>query len=45
MDSIGCTDALNLDGGGSTCLFVNGQVANNPSDPNVRPVSSAILIA
>jgi exopolysaccharide biosynthesis protein len=25
-------DALNLDGGGSSCLLVNGIVANIPSD-------------
>jgi exopolysaccharide biosynthesis protein len=32
MNSIGCVDAINLDGGGSTCLLINGKVANNPSD-------------
>jgi hypothetical protein len=39
------TDALNLDGGGSTTMVVNGQVVNKPSDAGgARPVSDAILV-
>ena len=39
------TDALNLDGGGSTTMVVNGQIANKPSDAGgARPVSDAILV-
>lgn len=32
MRSLGATDALNLDGGGSTTFVVRGQVVNRPSD-------------
>lgn len=30
MKSVDCSNAMNLDGGGSTVLYVNGKVANNP---------------
>ena len=37
--------ALNLDGGGSTTMYLEGRVINRPSDPlGERPVSSAILV-
>jgi hypothetical protein len=39
------TDALNLDGGGSTTMVVRGTVVNSPSDPTgPRPVSDALLV-
>ena len=42
---LGATDALNLDGGGSTTMVVKGSVINRPSDPGgERAVSSSILI-
>lgn len=31
MKELGCTDALNLDGGGSTILLGRGQILNSPS--------------
>ena len=38
-------DALNLDGGGSTTMVINGQVVNRPSDPaGLRAVGDAILV-
>lgn len=38
-------EAINLDGGGSTTMVVNGKLVNRPSDPTgERPVSDAILI-
>lgn len=38
-------NALNLDGGGSTTMWVQGQVLNSPSDPTgPRPVSDALLV-
>ncbi|HEX5217616.1 MAG TPA: phosphodiester glycosidase family protein [Vicinamibacterales bacterium] len=44
-DRIGLRDALNLDGGGSTTMWVNGQVVNRPSDANgPRAVSDAIVV-
>jgi len=39
------TEAINLDGGGSTTMVVNGKLANKPSDQTgERPVSDAILM-
>jgi exopolysaccharide biosynthesis protein len=41
----GALEAINLDGGGSTTMVVNGKLVNNPSDQTgERPVSDAILI-
>lgn len=42
--SLGADAALNLDGGGSTTMVVNGNVKGRPSDGNERPVSSALLV-
>ncbi|MGM9788041.1 MAG: phosphodiester glycosidase family protein [Candidatus Cryptobacteroides sp.] len=44
--SLGCTDALNLDGGGSSCLVgADGKILNSPSDAaGERAVSTAIVI-
>jgi len=43
---IGCVDAINLDGGGSTTLWIKGKgVINNPSDlTGERSVSNAFII-
>ena len=44
MLELGCTDAINLDGGGSTTMVVRGRVVNSPSDAaGERPVSDALL--
>jgi len=38
-------DVLNLDGGGSTTMVVNGDVVNRPSDPTgARTVSDALVV-
>lgn len=43
--SIGATDAMNLDGGGSTTMFLDGKVVNTPSDKDgERKVSDAIVV-
>jgi uncharacterized protein YigE (DUF2233 family) len=45
MSSLGCVDALNLDGGGSSTIYYQGKVVNSPSDATKdRPVSDAIAI-
>lgn len=45
MAELGCVEALNLDGGGSTTMVVKGKAVNSPSDPaGERAVSDAILI-
>ncbi|MBI3721853.1 MAG: phosphodiester glycosidase family protein, partial [Fimbriimonas ginsengisoli] len=41
---LGCVDAMNLDGGGSTCLSLGGLALNRPSDGTERPVADAILV-
>jgi len=43
--SIGATDAMNLDGGGSTTMFLDGKVVNTPSDKEgERKVGDAIVV-
>lgn len=44
MLSLGAVDAINLDGGGSTTMVVNGVIRNSPSDRRERAVSDAILV-
>jgi exopolysaccharide biosynthesis protein len=34
---------MNLDGGGSTTLVVDGRLVNHPSDGSSRSVSNALL--
>lgn len=42
---LGLTQALNLDGGGSTTMWVQGQIVNSPSDvAGPRKVSDALLV-
>ena len=41
---LGATTAVNLDGGGSTTMWVRGRVRNRPSDGRERAVSSALLV-
>lgn len=42
---LGATDAMNLDGGGSTTMFLDGKVVNHPSDKEgERSIASAILV-
>lgn len=40
----GCVEAMNLDGGGSTCMLVNGKETVKPSDGEERPVGCCIYI-
>jgi phosphodiester glycosidase len=43
--SLGATWALNLDGGGSATMYVNGKgVVNRPSDGQERPATNAVLV-
>ena len=51
MRTLGCKDALNLDGGGSSTLWINGAIVNRiigdkdeaAGQAIVRPVSDAIV--
>lgn len=44
MLDLGCTDALNLDGGGSTTMWVDGEVVNRPSEGRERQIGNAVLV-
>jgi hypothetical protein len=44
MVKLGCVDALNLDGGGSSELALAGMVVNRPSDGSERPIANSILV-
>ena len=45
LKNLGCVEALNLDGGGSSCMLINGKTINNPSGGGVmRPVPYVFLI-
>lgn len=39
-----CTNAVNLDGGGSTCMIANDDVINTPSDGPIRAVGNGCLL-
>ena len=42
---LGCTEGLNLDGGGSSCMLVNGKETITPSEKGIeRPVPAVFLI-
>lgn len=45
MKSLGCVEALNLDGGGSSCMLINGKETIKPCNKgNVqRPVASVVV--
>ena len=45
MKKLGAVDALNLDGGGSSTMWIRGKgVVNRPSDGSERSVTSAVLV-
>jgi Phosphodiester glycosidase len=44
FQSLGATSALNLDGGGSTTMWVEGRIVNRPSGTTERPVGSSLLV-
>ena len=41
---LGCVEAINLDGGGSSCMLVNGQETIKVSDGSQRAVGSTIML-
>ena len=44
MLRLGCTEAMNLDGGGSSTLWLGGCVMNSPSDGRQRPVANGLVV-
>ena len=45
MKKLGCVNAMNLDGGGSTVLYVNGAIANKPPVRGGIALSNALTIS
>jgi hypothetical protein len=43
MQRLGCVDAINLDGGGSTALTVMGIGVNRPSEGREREVANGVI--
>lgn len=41
---LGCTEAINLDGGGSATMWVYGNVMNTPSEGHERPAANALIV-
>ncbi len=44
MKGFGCINAMNLDGGGSTVMYVKGKVVNRPAQAGGIPISNALTI-
>jgi exopolysaccharide biosynthesis protein len=44
LQDIGCREALNLDGGGSSCMLVNGKETIKPSDATGQRAVPAVFI-
>ena len=45
MRALGAVEAVNLDGGGSTTLVIDGELVNRPSDATgERPIGDALLL-
>jgi len=41
---LGCVEAINLDGGGSSCMLINGQETIKPSDGTQRKIVTAVAV-
>lgn len=44
INRLAATDGLNLDGGGSSTMWVNGAIKNQPSDGSQRTVANGIMM-
>jgi len=44
LAAIGCSEAMNLDGGGSATLWADGRIRNHPSDGSERPIANALVV-
>lgn len=44
LKSIGLRDAINLDGGNSSTMYLDGKIINTPSGKEERKISSSLLI-
>jgi len=41
---LGCQEAMNLDGGGSSTLWYDGEVRNNPCDGYERTIANSLVV-
>ena len=44
LQELGAVNAMNLDGGGSSTMVINGKVVNKPSDGRERKVGNALAV-
>ncbi len=44
MKELGCVNAMNLDGGGSTVMYIKGQVVNRPAVQGGIPLSHTLTV-
>jgi hypothetical protein len=44
MEKLGCQVAMNLDGGGSSTIWVRGQVMNSPCYGHERPMANSLVL-
>ena len=44
LKALGAYTAVNLDGGGSSCMVVNGEVKNKSSDSSERAVGNGLIV-
>ena len=45
MKEFGCKNAMNLDGGGSTVMYINGEVVNKPAVEGGIPLSHTLILS
>ncbi|MBE6317393.1 MAG: T9SS type A sorting domain-containing protein [Bacteroidales bacterium] len=43
LKALGAWDGVNLDGGGSSCMYINGEIKNNTSDGTERAVGNGVI--
>jgi hypothetical protein len=44
MKALGAYTAVNLDGGGSSCMVIDGEIGNKPSDGSERAVANGLIV-
>jgi hypothetical protein len=44
LASLGCEEAVNLDGGGSATLWLGGRIRNSPCDGHERPIANSLVV-
>jgi hypothetical protein len=44
MVKLGCDEAMNLDGGGSSTMWLNGRIVNHTSDRPQRDIANALIV-